>query len=140
MINPTKRKIRHANAGLGWWLLLALHALSFAFVMMTFPQLQKINPELLTDNRLRFVIPAWALLLLLHLTYVLVVDARLNVKRKRDARIIKRVYALPDPRKNIPQLPSGTYVVPLDDELEYADVEEYDDDYDDFPYSSVQSS
>ncbi|MEQ8676418.1 MAG: hypothetical protein RLP44_04835 [Aggregatilineales bacterium] len=139
MINPTKRRIRRGNAGLGWWLLLAIHALIFAFVVMFFPEIQQLNPELLTDNRLLFIVPAWGFFLLLHLAYVLVVDARLTVKRKRDARIIKRIYALPDPRQNVPQLPAGTYVVPLDDELDYADAEEYDEEYGDVSYPSPKS-
>lgn len=119
MIRPEKRKIRRANAGIRWWLLLAVHAVIFAVVIAFYPDIQGINPAVLTDNRLRLLLPAWGVFLLLHLIWVFIVDNRISAKRKRDERILKRLAAMADPnRKQVPQLPAGTMVMERDTDLE----------------------
>ena len=118
MLQPHKRRIYTFNTGLRWWLLLAFHAIVFGLFVFFYEDIRTLNPEILTNNRLRLIIPAWTGLLLLHLLYVWIIALRMGRKRKRDSRIRQRLLALPDPSMHIPQLPSGTYVMPMDDELD----------------------
>lgn len=68
------------------WVLLALNAVPFAFLVFAYPQLAAEFPDMLDDNLARVAIPIWGALLVVHLLLVCLLEVRENVVYARRHR------------------------------------------------------
>lgn len=78
--------------GIVRWILLALNVFPFAGLVFAYPTLLEVHPAVLMDNRVRLAIQVWAVLILLHLLFVVLLEIRENIVMTRRTRRRQREF------------------------------------------------
>lgn len=106
--------VEKPDSGLRPWLMLGTHAAVFTLVMVLYPRLQNARPDLFDTNDARLLVPAWMLLLALHLLLAYAADLRYLRKRARAERIRHRLHHPAAPPATARYMPPPVTNTPLD--------------------------
>ncbi len=109
--------IDQKDRGVRRWLVLGIHAAVFMLVIIVYPRLENVRPELLDTNAARFAVPAWGALILLHVFLTYLADIRFLVRRARSERIRLRL----NRPAAAPPLAYGGHTTASDNESGYAE-------------------
>ena len=109
--------IDQKDHGVRRWLVLGSHAAVFALVIVLYPRLENVRPDLLDTNAARFALPAWGIILVLHLLLTYLADIRYLLSRARSERIRLRL----NRPAAAPPLAYGGHTTASDNESGYAE-------------------